>query len=127
MKQLIIYGGIIFLMAIGLIGCYKDVILPDALVDPDGPPQVVSFKTELAPMFNTKCAIAGCHVPGSHHPYMLTDVSYKEIVNGEFVNNIIPKESILYKMINGEMREYIPSATDRQKVYDWIRNGSPNN
>jgi hypothetical protein len=30
-------------------------------------------------------------------------------------------------MINGEMKEYIPSAADRQKVYDWIRNGAPNN
>jgi hypothetical protein len=30
-------------------------------------------------------------------------------------------------MINGEMREYMPSATDRQKVYDWIRNGALNN
>ena len=29
--------------------------------------------------------------------------------------------------INGEMKEYIPSAVDRQKIYDWIRNGAPNN
>ena len=26
-------------------GCYQDVILPDAVVNPDGPPQAVSFKT----------------------------------------------------------------------------------
>ena len=30
-------------------------------------------------------------------------------------------------MINGEMQQYIPSAKDRQKIYDWIRNGAPNN
>jgi hypothetical protein len=30
-------------------------------------------------------------------------------------------------MINGEMEQYIQSASDKQKVYDWIRNGAPDN
>jgi hypothetical protein len=102
-------------------------ILPDVVGDPDGPPQAVSFRDELAPLFNASCALAGCHVSGAHKPYLATAVSYQEIVNGGFVNTVIPKESILYKMINGEMRQYISSASDRQKVYDWIRNGAPNN
>ena len=127
MKQLIIYAGFIFIMAVGLISCYKDIILPDAKVDPDAPAQAVSFKNEIAPMVNTKCALAGCHVTGGHKPYMATGMAYQEIVTGEFVNTIIPKESIIYKMINGEMQQYIPSAADRQKIYDWIRNGAPNN
>jgi hypothetical protein len=58
---------------------------------------------------------------------MTADGSYLQIVNGGFVNTVIPKESILYQKINGEMKEFIPSASDRQKVYDWIRNGAPNN
>lgn len=127
MKKVLIYIGLSLMVGIGITGCYKDVIFPESVSDPDGPPQSVSFKDQLAPLFNSSCALAGCHVSGSHKPYMATGVSYKEIVNGGFVNTIIPKESILYKMINGEMREYIPSATDRQKVYDWIRNGAPNN
>jgi hypothetical protein len=53
--------------------------------------------------------------------------SYEQIVNGGYVNTIIPKQSVIYIKINGEMKEYIPSATDRQKIYDWIRNGAPNN
>lgn len=127
MKKLMLYAGLLLITGIGITGCYKDVILPDAVADPDGPPQPVSYKTELAPVFNTSCALSGCHVSGAHKPYMATDISYQQIVNGGFINTIIPKESILYKMINGEMREYIPSATNRQKVYDWIRNGAPNN
>jgi hypothetical protein len=127
MKQLIIYAGLIFTIGIGLTGCYKDIILPDAVVDPDGPAQPVSFKNEIAPMVNTKCAEAGCHVAGSHKPYMTVDVAYLQIVNGGYINTTLPKESILYKQINGEMREHIPSAADRQKIYDWIRNGAPNN
>ena len=117
----------VFMMSFALIGCYKDVILPDVTVDPDGPPKFVSFKTELEPLFNAQCALTGCHVSGSHKPYLKTGESYNQIVNGGYVNVLIPKESILYKKINGEMKEYIPSATDRQKVYDWIRNGAPNN
>ena len=129
MKHIKIYMGLIFIMIMGitLIGCYKDIIMPDAAVDPDGPPQAVSYKTDLAPLFNSKCAISGCHLAGAHKPDLPTATSYQSIVNGGFVNIIVPKESLLYKAVNGSMKEYIPSATDRQKVYDWIRNGAPNN
>jgi hypothetical protein len=127
MKQLLIYVGLIVTLGFGLTGCYKDIILPDAAIDPDGPPQAVSYNTDLKPLFNSSCALSGCHVNGAHKPYMTADVSYLQIVNGGFVNTVIPKESILYQKINGEMKEFIPSASDRQKVYDWIRNGAPNN
>ena len=116
---LLIAGGVIF------VGCYKDVNIPPVPPNSDGPPQYVSYSAELAPLFNNQCA--SCHKPGGHHPYMATDVSYNEIVNGGYVNTTVPKESILYIEINGGMQQYIPSASDRQKVYDWIRNGAPNN
>jgi hypothetical protein len=127
MKRTIFIIGLLFTLAVYSSGCYKDVIFPEATADPDAPPQPVSYKAELAPLFNSNCAIAGCHVTGAHKPFLNTDISYNQIVNGGYVNTIIPKESILYIKINGEMKEYIPSATDRQKVYDWIRNGAPNN
>jgi len=111
----------------GLTGCYKDIITPDLPTDPNAPPQQVSYNNELKPLFNSSCAKAGCHVSGGHHPYMTSDVSYVEIVNGGYVNTAVPKESILYKQIYGDMGQYIPSLSDRQKVYDWIRNGAPNN
>ena len=127
MKKRLVFPVLIIGLAVGLFSCYKDVNLPEAAVDPDGPPQAVSYKTDIAPMLNSKCALSGCHVSGAHKPYMLTDISYNQIVGGGFVNTIIPKESTIYKMINGEMKEYIPSAADRQKVYDWIRTGALNN
>jgi hypothetical protein len=128
MKKLIISACVIlFTLGVSLIGCYKDVILPDTAFDPDGPPQAVSFNKDIAPMVNTKCALSGCHVSGGHQPNMTFGGSYLTIVNGGFVNTDIPKQSIIYVMINGDMQQYIPSATDRQKIYDWIRNGAPNN
>jgi len=126
MKQLIILSGI--LLALGsLTSCYKDVILPDSVVDPDGPPQAVSFRGEIEPIVTSKCGVSGCHVTGAHKPYIEPGIAYVQIVNGGFVNTAIPKQSKIYQMINGEMKEYISSATDRQKIYDWIRNGAPNN
>jgi hypothetical protein len=126
MNKHIKYTGLA-IMVLLLAGCYKDVILPEAVIDPDGPPMAVSYNAELKPLLNSKCALAGCHVSGSHRPFLTTDISYLQLVNGGFVNTVVPKESILYKMINGEMREYIPSAAERQKVYDWIRTGALNN
>lgn len=115
MKKLTIYSAV-FLIILGgfaLTGCYKDVILPATTVDPDGPPQAVSFSKDLAPIFNSQCALVGCHVDGSHKPYLKTDVSYLQIVNGGFVNLLVPKESILYKNVYGAMKEYMP---DRKSV-----------
>ena len=127
MKPVTLVISLSILVLVTLSGCYKDVILPDVAVDPDGPPQAVSFSTDLAPLFDASCTDVGCHVSGAHKPYLTLDVSYQQIVNGGYVNTEIPKQSTLYIMINGEMREYMPSAADRQKVYDWIRNGAPNN
>ena len=127
MKRLLTFTSLLFFMGIGLAGCYKDIIIPETVADPDGPPQSVSYKDQLMPLLNTNCALSGCHVSGGHKPYMNTAISYQEIVNGGFVNILVPQESIIYKKINGEMKEFIPSASDRQKVYDWIRNGAPNN
>jgi hypothetical protein len=127
MKRIFIYASFLTFIILGLTGCYKDVIYPAAAVDPDGPPQAVSFKTDILPLVSTNCAKAGCHVAGGHKPYMTVDVAYTQITGGGFVNTLVPKSSILYTMINGEMKEYIPSAKDRQKIYDWIRNGTPNN
>lgn len=127
MKPVTLVISLAVLVLITLSGCYKDVILPDIAVDPDGPPQAVSFSNDLAPLFDASCTDVGCHVSGAHKPYLTLDVSYQQIVSGGYVNTEIPKQSTLYIMINGEMREYMPSAADRQKVYDWIRNGAPNN
>ena len=127
MKRISIFTGLLLLIAIGFAGCYKDIVIPQLANDPDGPPQPVSFKNELAPLFNAKCTEAGCHVTGAHKPYLTTDISYNQIVGGGFVNTALPKESVLYKYVYGEMSQYIPSSADKQKVYDWIRNGAPNN
>jgi hypothetical protein len=127
MRRILIYIGLLFGAGLAFLSCYKDINVPKTASNSEGPPQYVSYSQELAPLFNSSCALSGCHLPGGHHPYLSTDVSYNELVNGGFVNTVVPKESILYIQINSNMQQFIPSASDRQKVYDWIRNGAPNN
>jgi hypothetical protein len=130
MKRIILYTGVMFTLMIGLSGCYKDIIVPELSSGPDDfPPQQVSYKSELAPMFNTSCATPNCHVSGAHVPYLTTAVSYTQIVNGGYVDLAKPQQSKLYQMIKGEMAQYMPAPlkVNTQKVYDWIRNGAPNN
>jgi hypothetical protein len=124
MKRSIIYTGVLMLMVFWLSGCYRDVILPATAVEL--PPQFVSFSTDLQPIFTNNCALSGCHVAGSQVPYLTSDLAYQQLAGG-YVNTVIPKNSILYQQINGNMGVHIPVASDRQKVYDWIRNGAPNN
>ena len=71
MKRIYVYASFLTFIIIGLTGCYKDVIYPAAALDPDGPPQAVSFKTDLMPVFNSSCAKAGCHLIGGHKPYFI--------------------------------------------------------
>ncbi len=124
MKRLLIYAGLLFFVSLVLSSCYKDVILP-AVVSTK-PPQYVSFSGDLQPIFTTNCALSGCHVKGSQVPYLSADVSYQQLLGG-FVNTIKPDQSEIYIQINGNMEVHIPDAGDRQKIYDWIRNGAPNN
>lgn len=127
MKRLIIFLGFFIAIATTITGCYKDVNLPAPAADPNGPPQQLSFKTDIAPLLSTNCALSGCHVAGAQKPNMQLGVSYLNLVNGGYVNTLFPNQSTLYIMINGNMQEHIPSAIDRKKIYDWIRTGAINN
>jgi hypothetical protein len=125
MKRLYIYGGILLFLGVGVASCYQDVIIPP--VSQATPPQFVSYSGDLQPIWTSNCALSGCHVPGGQSPYLTEELSYDQLIGGGYVNTVVPEDSKLYIAINGVMMPHIPSATDRQKVYDWIRNGAPNN
>jgi hypothetical protein len=125
MKRVLIFGGLLLFMGISIVSCYQDVIIPP--VSQNTPPQFVSYSGDLQPIFTSNCALSGCHVTGGQMPYLTEDLSYDQLVGGGYVNTVVPEQSQLYIAINGIMMPHIPSASDRQKVYDWIRNGAPNN
>jgi hypothetical protein len=125
MKRVLIYGGLLLFMGIGMVSCYQDVLIPQ--VATEAPPQFVSYSGDLQPLWNENCALSGCHVKGGQVPYLSEDISYDQLVGGGFVNTVVPADSKLWIALNGIMMPHLPSASDRQKVFDWIRNGAPNN
>jgi len=126
MKKIIVFAGFLLIMGACLTGCYKDVIIPHSS-DPSAPPQATSFAKDIQPIFTANCALSGCHVAGAETPALSAGVAYQDLVSGGFVNTVVPNQSTLYLMINGEMEVHIPNAADRQKIYDWIRTGAINN
>lgn len=123
MKRFVLYFGLLFISGVILNGCYKDIIAPQ----PEYPPQAVSFKNDLAPLFKKNCTDVGCHVQGSHVPYMDSiPMTFKNIVTANYVNIVFPKESKLYQLVYGEMAPYTTNE-EKVKIYDWIRNGAKNN
>ena len=125
MKRIIILVGLFFIMAACITGCYKDVNISP--VSSTAPPQATSYKKDIQPIFTADCAVSGCHVAGSQTPDLEAGVSYVDLVNGGYVNTIVPDQSKLYIMITGEMAVHIPNSADTQKIYDWIRTGALDN
>jgi hypothetical protein len=124
-KTLILFTALVF--ATALTGCYKDIISPGQ--DPNGPPQYVSYSGDLAPLFNTNCALSGCHDGTAHNPDLRAQKSYDALINGGFVNTVVPTSSIVYGEVkSGDMPPTgALKASDVQKILDWIRRGAPNN
>lgn len=127
MKPKIIYTALFLVIIVGFSSCYKDVNVPTPATDPNGPAKNWSYSKDIEPLFITNCALSGCHVAGSQKPDLEKGISYLSLVNGGYVNTLIPNQSVLYIMINGNMEEHISSAADRKKIYDWIRTGALNN
>ncbi len=124
--KLIIYSAILVFLVGGLGSCYRDVIAP-SVAQQSAPPQFVSFSHDLQSIFSANCALSGCHVSGSQNPNLSAGSAYQSLTSGGFINTVVPTQSIIYQEINGQMMVHIPAASDRQKIYDWIRNGAPNN
>ena len=126
MKSIFKYIGLLLLSWVGLSSCYKDVIAPP-IENTNTPPQFESFSNDIQPIFSSNCALSGCHVQGSQTPYLQAGIAYQDLISGGFINTVIPTQSYIYIMINGDMEVHIPSATQRQAIFDWIRDGAQNN
>jgi hypothetical protein len=127
MKSRIVVSFVLIVLTACLSSCYKDIISPGQ--DPNGPPAYVSFSGDLLPIFSANCAQSGCHDGSSHDPALTNELAHDAIVNGGFVDIVVPTNSILYGEVkSGSMPPTgALKASDVQKILDWIRNGAPNN
>lgn len=92
------------------------------------PNAAICFERDILPIFNSKCAMSGCHDAGSSaEGYDLSN--YKKIVSRGIVKGK-PNSSELYEVVaDGEMppRGYTKlSAAEKKMLYDWIADGAKN-
>ncbi len=109
-----------------LFGCEKNYV-----VAPDLPSEPVSFQNDLIPIFEANCN--ACHKNGSQKPAFTSDVAYDQLLtdgpNAPYVDTINPKQSLLYKKLNGggmPPSGSLPSAKIALFL-QWITEGAKNN
>jgi hypothetical protein len=105
--------------------------------------QLISFADNIQAIFNTSCAVSGCHVPGGLAPMSLqAGSSIGNLVNVNTVSSqpsgirVIPSNSagsVLLKRIAGTLIPQMPpnsaplTANDQNLIRVWIDMGASNN
>ena len=106
--------------------CYYDNPPEVAPIDPDD----ISFQAHIVPIFQKSCSTSNCH-DGTVSPNLTSEVAWRELQSGGYINLAIPRESILYKsvaFIESPMPPGGPQLSDLDQllILTWIQKGSPN-
>ena len=112
-------------------GCSKTTTV---VIEPPVPTDTatMSFSADIQPIFNTSCALAGCHVSGAHAPILSQGIAYQALADGGYVIASDPVNSELMLWLTGKKTPVMPlgSGPDPQinaKIYAWINQGALNN
>ena len=88
----------------------------------------ICFERDILPIFNSKCAMSGCHDAGTAaEGYDLSN--YSKIVGDGIVKGKPGKSEIYEEIEDGEMppKGYTKlSDAEKQMLYDWIADGAKN-
>lgn len=105
---------------------------PDPYAHIDGSGRTICFETEVLPLFQSNCAMSGCHGNGSHEEGVTLD-SYSGIVQGD---NIVPGKlhsSEAFESMIGNSEEMMPppprtamSEAQLTIIATWIMQGAEN-
>ena len=114
-------------------GCYYDEVIYDPATyeeDPNGG-DLVSFNENILPIFNAGCNASGCHASGEEVPDLTANNAYNALINGGYIDTDNPKQSELYRWVNGAGAVDMPiTGTDPDivnKILSWIQQGAENN
>ena len=92
------------------------------------PNAAICFERDILPIFNSKCAMSGCHDAGTAaEGYDLS--TYSKIVGDGIVKGKPGKSEIYEEIEDGEMppKGYTKlSDAEKQLLYDWIADGAKN-
>ncbi|NTW25957.1 MAG: hypothetical protein HGA37_14765 [Lentimicrobium sp.] len=107
-----------------LSGCEYEFVEPE--VGPP-PPDVVSFSTDIMPIFNASCNMSGCHAVGAFDPDLSPANAYSSLSDGDYINTANPENSLIYtSMATGSMKSFT-NTSEANLVLAWIQKGALNN
>ncbi len=105
-----------------LTGCEYEYVVPDNTP----PPTVISFATDIMPIFNASCNLSGCHAAGAFEPDLSPANAYASLQNG-YINTADPSTSLIYTaMATGSMKSFTTTG-NANLVRAWIEKGALNN
>jgi len=132
--------GILSIVAVVLSGCKHPLPkpMPDFPIDPNLPegcdPNTIYFQQQVLPIFQSSCAVPGCHDSESHQDGVILN-SYENIINTGDIEAGNPWDSEVYENITEtDPDDIMPpspyaSLTPHQinTIFFWIQQGAQNN
>ena len=125
MKRTNIINLLLLLVMVVLItnSCEYEYIQPEGAPIPD----VVSFSTDIIPIFNSSCNTGPCHSTGGESPDLTAANAYQSLFDNNLIDTAQPENSILYQEISsGGMKSYSTSS-NTELILTWIKQGAKNN
>jgi predicted CXXCH cytochrome family protein len=117
----VLLSGIILIFI--LISSCEQVVYPPA--DLPGAGDTISYSLAVQPIWDGKCV--SCHdEDGGREPYLNTEVSYDELIIGEYIDTASVESSGLLQTLNGTHKSRATDV-DRQIISMWISQGAKNN
>ncbi len=120
MKKCLLF--ILGFILLSFTACEYKFIDPIEVELPDEP---VSFTGQIIPIFQDKCVT--CH--SSTSPILTTSNAYGNLINGNYIDTVIPEQSALYEKVNDGHpggNEAL-NATELALILKWITEGARNN
>ncbi|MCB0665384.1 MAG: hypothetical protein KDC80_06155 [Saprospiraceae bacterium] len=128
MKKKFLPGSLIALLIISIstfTSCEYEFIEPETVVIPE----VISFRDDIIPIFNSSCNISGCHAAG----FAILDLSpakaYEELFRKELIDIDVPDQSDLYLKLTDTRGTHKDKSTlsEQAIILEWIAKGAQNN
>lgn len=127
MKNFIQYffSAVIVSVLLAVSGCKYDDYVKAVPVNVTTP---VSYDTIVQPIFNTHCAVSGCHVPGAQAPDLTAANSYNNLFLYGLVDTTNPSGCVLMGHLTGTGYSLMPpvgalSPLQIGQILAWIKQG----
>jgi len=130
-KRIILLASIFTVILIVFQGCYDATTL--VIDNSPAVTKTVSFKTDLIPIFDKSCNMAGCHNTGGKQPDLTSDKAYASLTIGNYLNIAAPDQSVVYLYLVGKKNPQMPlgAANNPSNINNlmlaWIKQGAKNN